>query len=509
MTHSSPLRRSDNVATMLLDASISNPDARAVVDPEGEVTYAALASGALAFAERLQQLGVQPGERIGIFLRRGTDAAASFFGTLTAGAIAVFINESLRPRQIEHILGHSSAAALLTSGEMLGRLPRPLETKATVLDVNDISSTGRGRLEPRLSMDPAQIVYTSGSTGLPKGVTLSHGNLWAGMLAVTSYLGISSSDRVAGLLPFSFDYGLNQLLCCVGTGATLVVDRSPLPQRIVQTLRRERVTVLPAVPPLWLQLLNTEGFRKELTSLRLMTNTGGRLPTDAVHRLRRYHPSAKLVLMYGLTEAFRSTYLAPDRVDRKPDSIGQAIPGAEILILDDDLRPCSPGETGELVHRGPTVALGYWNDPEATSQVFRRNPLNPAGTPDSERVVFSGDLVRRDEEGDIFFVSRRDRMIKTLGYRVSPDEVVDGLFASGEVVEAIVDSEPDEALGSRIVAYVVLTDDGRLDRLRAFCSAEMPRYMQPARIELRTSLERTASGKHDIAATAQRARDPA
>jgi acyl-CoA synthetase (AMP-forming)/AMP-acid ligase II len=213
--------------------------------------------------------------------------------------------------------------------------------------------------------------------------------------------------------------------------------------------------------------------------------------------------------MYGLTEAFRSTYLSPDRVDGKPDSIGQAIPGAEILVLNEDLRPCLPGEVGELAHRGPTVALGYWNDPEATSQVFRPNPLNPVGTPDSERVVFSGDLVRRDEDGDIFFVGRRDRMIKTLGYRVSPDEVVEGLYASGQVVEAIVDSEPDEALGARIVAYVVLTDDGQLDRLRAFCSAEMPRYMQPARIELRTSLERTSSGKHDVAATARQARDSA
>jgi amino acid adenylation domain-containing protein len=511
MTSPGGLRRfPSNAATMLLDTSTASPDARAMVDPEGEVTYSVLANRALAFAGCLRQLEVQPGKRVAILLPRGSDAAAAFFGTLTAGAIAVVINESLRPRQIEHILGHSSAAALLTSGRMLGRLPRPLETSATLVDVGDISSTGGGPVESRLAMDPAQIVYTSGSTGLPKGVTFSHGNLWAGMLAVTSYLGITSSDRIASLLPFSFDYGLNQLLCCVGTGATLVVDRSPLPQRIVQTLLTEGVTVLPAVPPLWLQLLNAESFRTgELTSLRLMTNTGGRLPTEAVYRLRRYHSSAKLVLMYGLTEAFRSTYLSPDRVDRKPDSVGQAIPGAEILVLDEELHPCLPGEVGELVHRGPTVALGYWNDPEATSQIFRPNPLNPSGTPDSERVVFSGDLVRRDEEGDIFFVGRRDRMIKTLGYRVSPDEVVDALYASGEVVEAIVDAEPDETLGARIVAYVVLTEDGRLDRLRAFCSVEMPRYLQPARIELRTSLERTASGKHDVAATARQARDPA
>jgi acyl-CoA synthetase (AMP-forming)/AMP-acid ligase II len=213
------------------------------------------------------------------------------------------------------------------------------------------------------------------------------------------------------------------------------------------------------------------------------------------------------MLMYGLTEAFRSSYLSPDKADRKPNSVGQAIPGAELLVLREDLTPCQPDEIGELVHRGPTVALGYWNDPEATDQVFRSNPMRPAGVPDRERVVFSGDLVYRDEEGDLFFISRPDRMIKTLGYRVSPDEVVDVLYASGEVTEAVVAAEPDELRGSRIVAYVVLANDGRLDRLEVFCAREMPRYMRPSRIELRTNLERTVSGKHDVRAIASRPHD--
>jgi acyl-coenzyme A synthetase/AMP-(fatty) acid ligase len=208
------------------------------------------------------------------------------------------------------------------------------------------------------------------------------------------------------------------------------------------------------------------------------------------------------VLMYGLTEAFRSTYLDPDKVDAKPNSIGRAIPGAEILVLDEAGRPCSAGETGELVHRGPTVALGYWDDPDATGQVFRPNPLRPPGTPATERVVFSGDLVNRDEEGDIHFVGRRDGMIKTLGYRVSPDEVAEVLYASGEVTEAVVTAEPDEARGARIVGYVVLAAGGNLERLEAFCAAEMPRYMQPERIEVRSSLVRTSSGKFDAQATA-------
>jgi acyl-coenzyme A synthetase/AMP-(fatty) acid ligase len=260
--------------------------------------------------------------------------------------------------------------------------------------------------------------------------------------------------------------------------------------------------VLPAVPPLWLQLLTVDGLREQrLPALRVMTNTGGRLPVDAVRRLRGCQPHADLVLMYGLTEAFRSTYLAPGAVDRKPGSIGRAIPGAEILVLNERLEPCRPGETGQLVHRGATVGLGYWNDPEATSQVFGPHPLRPPGTPDTERVVFSGDLVYRDEDGDLFFVSREDKLIKTLGYRVSPDEVAEALYASGEALEALVTSEPDEPLGARIVAYVVLAEDGRLDRLKAFCARELPRYMQPSRIEVRSALSRTSSGKHDPAAT--------
>jgi acyl-coenzyme A synthetase/AMP-(fatty) acid ligase len=204
--------------------------------------------------------------------------------------------------------------------------------------------------------------------------------------------------------------------------------------------------------------------------------------------------------MYGLTEAFRATCLDPEEVDRHPDSIGRAIPGAEIMVLRDDQTPCEPGEVGELVQRGPTVGLGYWKDPETTARVFRPNPLRPAGAPDLERVVFSGDLVRRDEQGFLYFLGRRDRMIKTMGYRVSPDEVADVLYASGQIVEGIVDTEPDDGRGDRIIARVVLAPGGAMERLCAFCRAELPRYMQPARIEVCAALRRMPSGKHDVAA---------
>jgi amino acid adenylation domain-containing protein len=492
---------SANFAWRVLEtASVAGAKA-AIVERGREWSYDWLVGRALALAQTLDAAGVRPGDRVAILLPRGAESAAAFFGTLARGAVTVFVDEALRPRQVEHIANHSGARVLLTSEDFLARLSRPLDTAAQMLELGSVSAKGSFVPCPRIEHDIAQIIYTSGSTGLPKGVTLSHGNLWAGAEAVVGYVGVRAEDRIASLLPFSFDYGLNQLFCCVATGATLVVERSPVPQRIVETVRREEVTILPGVPPLWLQLLTVSGFTSSpLPALRKLTNTGGRLPADAVRQLRRCQPQAELFLMYGLTEAFRSTYLPPERVDSKPESIGQAIPGAEVIVVDEELRRCEPGAVGELIHRGPTVALGYWNDPGATARVFRPNPLGPDESPNAERVVFSGDLVYADSDADLFFVGRRDTMIKTLGHRVSPDEVADVLYASGEVVEAIVTSEPDDLRGSRIVAQVVLVEEGDPERLEAFCVAELPRYMQPSRIDVRRSLPRTSSGKFDIRA---------
>jgi amino acid adenylation domain-containing protein len=488
-----------NFAFMLWETADRDGDHLAIVERGRATDYGALRSRAAAMGVALMAAGVRPNDRVGIFLERGADAAAALFGVAAAGGIAVIINETLRPRQIEHILTHAGATALLTVPELLDRQPRPLATTALIMLVGEIAQTGELEPYPRVGPDIAEIIYTSGSTGLPKGVAITHANLWAGMRAVTSYLGIRGDDRIASLLPFSFDYGCNQLFCAVGTGATLVVERSPVPQQIVTTLRAQRVTVLPAVPPLWLLMLQVPDFvDTPLTDLRVMTNTGGRLPTEAVRTLRKVYPDVLLFLMYGLTEAFRATYLPPEEADRRPDSIGRAIPGSEILVLREDLTACGVDEVGELVQRGPTVAAGYWSDAEVTARVFRENPLRPPGAVDMERVVFSGDLVRRDADGFLYFVGRRDRMIKTLGFRVSPDEVSDVIYASGEVTEALVDAEPDDERGSRIVAYVVLAAKGTLEGLAAFCRRELPRYMQPSRFEVRDSLPRTASGKHDV-----------
>ena len=484
-----------NAAALLWQAAARHALRPAVVERGGTVSYATLRDHAAAFGAALSAASVAPGDRVAIWLERGAEAAAAFFGTLAAGAIAVIVNETLRPRQIEHILAQSGARCLITTKDLLARQPRSLSARAGVLDASGVRPGGEPLTPvPRADADPAQIVFTSGSTGLPKGVVVSHGNIRAVTHAVVSYLGLTADDRIASLLPFSFVYGIGQLLYAVGAGAALVVERSPLPQQMLETVRAEGVTVLAAVPPLWIRLLRVPALAQApLPALRVMTNAGGHLLADVVRRLRRAQPHARLFLMYGLTEALRCTYLPPEELDRRPDSIGRPIPGGAIRVLGEDGREVPPGEIGELVFTGPTVTLGYWNDPVLTARVFR-------GDPDGGRAVFSGDLVRRDADGFLYFVGRRDRIIKTMGYRVGPDEVAAVLYASGEVADAVVVGEPDEVRGERIVAHVVLAGSGSLERLTAYCARELPRYLQPVRIDVHASLPLLPSGKHDVAA---------
>jgi amino acid adenylation domain-containing protein len=483
-----------NVATLLWAAADADPAAPAVVDPAGTHGYGALRARAAAVAAALRSGGVRPGDRVAILLERGADAAAACFGAAAAGAVAVVVNDTLRARQVEYLLEHCGASTLLTSAALLARQGRTPCTPARIVDVADLPARGAADPVERPADEAAQIIYTSGSTGMPKGVVHSHAGLVAGARTISGYLGLRATDRTASILPFSSVYGFNQLLCAVATGGTLVVERSPLASAVAAALRREGVTVLAAVPPLWHQLLRAPEFaERPLPALRIAQNAGGHLPAEAVRRLRAAQPGARLFLQYGLTEVIRSTFLPPDEVDRRPGSMGTAVPGARVEVVRPDLTPCAPGEAGELVHRGPTVALGYWNDPEATARVFRACPTHG-------RAVFSGDVVRRDEDGFLHFVGRTDRMIKTMGYRVGPDEVADVLFGSGAVAEAVVTAEPDPARGERIVAHVVLRPGAAVERLEAFCRAEMPRYMQPARIQVHDALPRGAAGKYDTGA---------
>ena len=482
------------LAQLLWDAANRRPDHVAIVERDREVTYQELCLSASRIASAVASAGVQPGDRVGVLLERGADAAAAIFGIYAAGGVAVVINERLRPRQIEYSLNHSGARVLITHSDILVRQPRALATAAQMIDVSLLGHESPVAPASRDGRDLAQIIYTSGSTGLPKGVVFSHDNLLFGTRVVVDYLGMTADDRVASLLPFSSVYGLNQLLCTLRCGATLLVELSPVPHRLVVGLRDAGVTTLAAVPPLWLQLLSVPEFREQqIPTLRILQNAGGHLPVEAVRRLRSAQPQARLFLQYGQTETFRSTYLPPDETDQHPDSIGRPLPNAEVFVLRDDGVPCEPGETGELVFGGRTVAQGYWNNEEATARVFRPHP-----TVADRQVVHSGDLVRRDAAGLLYFVSRRDRMIKTLGYRVGPDEIIDVLFSSRQVTEAVVSTAPDPQRGECIIAHVVLTADGTLERLQAYCRTELPRHMQPSRIEVRCALPRLASGKYDM-----------
>jgi amino acid adenylation domain-containing protein len=485
-------------ANLLGRAGDTFGDRVALVHGREQTSFGDLNRRAGQIAHALHGIGIQPGDVCAALVKGPRDAAAAFFAALGVGGTGINLNELYRPRQIEFVLTHSRARALVVSREVLESLPRPVVTTAKVLVLEDIEN-GDHELSP-LGCDPeapAQITYTSGSTGQPKGVLMSHENLWAGVRVVASYLGLRRDDRIAGLLPFSFVYGFNQLTTALFTGATLVVERSTLAQDIVATLRRERVTVLAAVPPLWQQLLGVAAFRDQpLDHLRIVTNAGGRLPPSSVRDLRKAQPQAKLFLMYGLTEVFRSAYLPPEEVDSHPDSMGRAVPESTVYVLNDEGQLAKPGEVGELLHGGPSVGIGYLGDPEATARVFRPNPFFRPGEP--ARVVFSGDLVRRDEDGRLYYVGRRDRMIKTLGFRVSPDEICDVIQASGLVAEAAVVTEPDFQRGERIVACIILGPGASLDQVRRFCGIELPRYMQPARYVCLTAIPRNPSGKHDL-----------
>ena len=480
----------------------------ALVDGERTLELGQVALWSLRFAHHLASRGVEPGDRVAIFLDHVAEAVVAIYGTWIAGALAVPIHPSLKSPQVAHILHHSGSRVLVSAPHKLATLDG-----ATLAGVRAVavppSGTLDGEEKARVLQSlfpggdaPAAILYTSGSTGRPKGILVSHANLRAGARIVSRYLGLRRDERILSVLPFSFDYGLNQLLSAVRCGCTLVLQRSHFPGDVVRSLARERITGLAGVPPFWVQLMRAAGNRLELPHLRYITNSGGVFPTELVRRYREQLPQARIFLMYGLSEAFRSTYLSPEEVDRRPDSIGRAIPENEVLVLDAHGAPCAPDEPGELVHRGPTVSLGYWNDPEATARVFRPDPCDPGSI---RKVVHSGDIVRRDAEGYLYFVGRRDQLIKTHGYRVSPDEVEELIHDSKLVAEVAVHGRPDEVSGAAIVAHVIPADPPAFaaSALLEYCRTRMPPYMVPRFVEVHDALPRTPSGKIDRKALAQ------
>lgn len=487
-----------NVAHLLSSAVARGPEDRAIEDvgfPSGGCSYAELAALAAGFIEAYRARGIQPGDRVAILLDRGVHAAAALTAAHAEGAIAVVLNERLRVRQLEHILGDCTPALLVSTEELLARAALPRSAVPQLLDPATVTLGGIFVPKDVRPEDPAQIIYTSGSTGLPKGVVHTHASVGAGVAATHRYLMLRSDDRVASLLAFSAVYGLNQLLCSLAVGSTLVIERATFATDLAQALRNDRITVAAGVPPLWSQLVAVEAFQSPIPTLRQMQNAGGHLPVEIARRLRAAQPQAALVLQYGMTETWRGSYLPPEELERRPGSMGRAIPGVELLVSREDGSLCEAEEVGELVHVGPTVAAGYWGKRGDAQQVFRAHPARP-GQP----AVHSGDFVRRDADGYLYYVGRRDRVIKTQGLKVGPDEVADALMHSGQVSEVVVAGEPDAERGQRIVAWVLLAPGGTVAALRKHARAELPPHMQPARYEERTELPRLASGKYDVEA---------
>lgn len=483
------------------------------------MNYAALAAEVEACAKGLLNRGLTRGERVAIYLEKRFETVIAIYATSMAGGVFVPINPILKPEQVGYILKDCATRILITSCSRLKVMQSALaichDLRAIVVVDSDEESVamdgstiipwealgdqqGRQSSAPTIDHDMAAIIYTSGSTGKPKGVVLSHRNIVAGAKSVSQYMENRSDDRILTVLPLSFDYGLNQLMSASYAGAANVLMNYLLPRDILYAVQNYGITGLAAVPPLWIQLadLNWEGC----ASLRYITNSGGVMPRKTLDQLRSKLLTTKIFLMYGFTEAFRSTYLAPEELDRRPDSIGKAVPNAEILVLRDDGSSCVAGEAGELVHRGAFVAMGYWNDAENTARCFRPVKNHLEGLSIAEMAAWSGDTVRMDEEGFLYFIERRDEMIKTSGYRVSPTEIEEILYGSGDVAEAAALGISHPLLGQAIVAVVCGRKNAAPDskRLLQYCKQRLPAYMLPQYIDVRdSSLPRNPNGKID------------
>lgn len=498
------------------------PDSVALIHGEKKLTYAALWQEVARFATLFSEIGIDTGERVAVFLENRQETIAACAAAAAIGAIVVPINWMLRAPQVSHILRHCAATCLVSSAARLRMLATVLDTaEATpqLVSVDQVPpeldhALRRHRLEefwagsyaiperaPTIDEDAALILYTSGSTGQPKGVLLSHRNMVNGAFAVASYLRMRPEDRILCATPMGFDAGFNQVTSTLFVGATAVLHNYTRPLEVVRCCDANEVTGATGVPPFWMDISAVDWPDRARKRLRYFANTGGQMPQSTLARLRALFVNAAPYLMYGLTEAYRSTYLNPALVEERPGSIGKAIPNARVSVRRADGSLCEPREIGELVHAGASVALGYWNDPEATAKRFHSLEIDCGGLRRSLPAVWSGDLVWQDEDGFLYFVGRNDAMIKSCGCRVSPTEVEDVALASGLAREAVAVGLPDLRRG-QVIALALgganTSDEQKLKGgiIRHF-RASAPGYMIPEIIVVTEQLPRTATGKFD------------
>ena len=495
-----------------------------------KLSYGALATSVQCVIGAIQSLSPKPGDRIALVANKTPETVSLILAALHMRVVLVIINPLLKAPQLKHIIEDSGACTLLCGSRTIQHLvvqghipcslqkliltPEPNATKNSnnmgsgwkiLPDLIDeikpqgwqqfiecaIDSTVEATYRP-VGDDLAVILYTSGSTGKPKGVMISHTNLFYGALSVSTYLGNSHNDRILALMPFSFDYGLNQLMSSIVSGATLVLYDYIVPRGLVEKVVEQRITGIPAVPHLWDQLIKIKW--PNMHHLRYITSTGGRLQEPTIQKLMQILPGTSIFSMYGFTEAFRATYLPPEELPVRPKSIGKAVPYANVLVVDEFGRDLPPFENGELVQSGLLVSQGYWNDPEGTaSKIHHRQIEGNSG----EVYAWSGDLAYKDDEGYIYFVSRKDDMVKLNGHRVSPSEIETTLLSCPWINQASVLCVPDARFGNVAVAFIVLASPAEPIELSQWCKKMLPPYMVPTQWKILDSLPLTPNNKID------------
>ncbi|NIM19932.1 MAG: AMP-binding protein [Candidatus Latescibacteria bacterium] len=496
-----------------------SPAKEALVAGNSRITYSELDSAANRLASALWQSGIEYSDRVAVLLDNGIEAVISIWGILKAGATFLVINPTTKTQKITYILNNCRAAGLIThynklknAKEAIDNTPslktvfmvgkramrNTLETGSS-LKVRQWTETLDRRQESNtdnkaIDIDLAALIYTSGTTGNPKGVMMTHQNIVSASTSITTYLENVEDDIVLSVLPLSFDYGLYQVIMAAQFGGTVILERSfTYPYAVINLLKKEKVTGFPIVPTISAILLQMKELKSEsFEHMRYISNTAAALPEKHILGLKEIFPGARIYSMYGLTECKRVSYMPPEELDRKPTSVGKGMPNEQVYLVDEEGRVISePGVIGELVVRGGNVMKGYWELPEETAEM-----LKPGRYP-WEQVLFTGDLFKMDEEGYLYFVSRKDDIIKSRGEKVSPKEVESVLYALDDVVEAAVIGVPDDVLGEAIKAYVVLKDgsDLAVKEIMAYCNKNLEDFMVPKYVELSDSLPKTSSGK--------------
>jgi len=486
------------------------PDKVALIGDGQRLTYAEVEAQANRLANAFLAQGLQRGDRVVLFLPNCLELAIAIFAVLKASGVFVPLNPSTKSDKCAYILNNCQARFLITSGrqaDLAQQLTQQVPSLKTIILTSPPAETSTGNVlnytaiqgdyiahrppKVNIDLDLACLIYTSGSTGDPKGVMSDHSNVVFAASSIIEYLGNVESDIIIGLLPLSFDYGLYQLLMVFKFGGTLVLEKGfTYPAAILKRMEQERVTGFPGVPTIYAMLLKMDLSTYDLSSLRYLTNTAAALPPSHILQIRAKFPWATLFSMYGLTETKRTLYLPPDQLSQRPDSVGIAIPGTEVWIEDEQGQRLGCSQVGELVVRGRHVMRGYWGNPQASAARFR------PGLIPGERLCYTGDLFRMDEEGFMYFVSRQDDMIKSRGEKVAPKEVENVLYGLPGVREAAVIGVADPVLGQVVKAFVVQEGDELTpaDILR-YCRAHLEDFMVPKLVELCVQLPKTSSGK--------------